>query len=308
MGRAVNEQTVLVIVNPTSPKVPKGDTLEEMLEPLRREGHRFEIAATKEAGDATRIAAQADPAEFTRIAACGGDGTLNEVINGMVDSSPPLGLLPAGTGNVFAKEAKIPWNIPAAARLLVEGEPRRLDLGSANGRRFLLMCGIGFDGTVTAKVRGRLKRRLGSTAFFVIGLPELVRFKAPRAVFDLDGEKLEREFFMAQVGNSRSWGGVLNITKRAFLDDGLLDVCIPSGGSLIRLSRHAVRVVLGSHMNASDVVYRRVRRLGIEQPGIALQMDGEPFGQTPVIIESVPSALEFVLPEKADYLFAHPDG
>lgn len=302
---SVDKHSVLVIVNPTSRNVPMRQQLERHLEPLRRDGHRLEIAITTAPGDATRIAAQAAARGITRVGSCGGDGTLNEVINGVGLDGPVVAILPAGTGNVFAKEVAIPWNIEQAARLMVEAPVRRVDLGRANGRLFLLMCGIGLDGAVTASVPDNLKRRLGSTAYVLIGLRELLRFQPIKGLFELDGERIEREFYFGIVGNSRSYGGAVNITRRAFVDDGLLDVCLFGGNSLPRLARHALRIALQTHTSAHDILYRRVRTFTMPAPNIPLQLDGEAFGRSPLSIEAVPAGIQMVIPEPGS-IFAHP--
>jgi YegS/Rv2252/BmrU family lipid kinase len=302
---AVNQHSVLVIVNPTSRHTPKRDELDRKLDSLRHEGHTFEIAETAGPGEATAIAAQAGVSGFSRVAACGGDGTLNEVLNGVLDRGPAVALLPTGTGNVFAKEVGIPRDLEPAARIAVEGPVRRIDLGSANGRRFILMCGIGFDGNVTARVPDSLKRRLGSLAFIIVGLREILSLKPIHGAFQLDEERLDRDFYIAVVGNSRSYGGVVNITKRAFVDDGLLDVCIMGGSSRLRFARHGLRLALGTHTSAQDIVYRRVRSFSLQTAAVPMQLDGDTFAATPVHIEALPAAVDMVIPDGAQ-LFAHP--
>lgn len=301
----MDQHTVVVVVNPTARNMPKRDKLREILDPLTLEGHSLSIEVTAGPGDATRIARDAAASGATRIAACGGDGTLNEVINGVGSRDAAVGVLPTGTGNVWAKEVGIPRDIAKAARLLVEGPVRRVDLGEANGRRFLLMCGIGLDGTVTGLVKPRLKRWLGSTSYVVVGLNELRRFKPLTSVFELDGEPIERTYYFALVANSRSYGGVLDIARRAFVDDGLLDVCVFGGGSLTRLARHALRIALGRQFSAKDILYRRVRSVRLSTPGIGLQVDGDFMGDTPVEIRAQPRAIRMVVPEEPRN-FAHP--
>ncbi|MEX2238772.1 MAG: diacylglycerol kinase family protein [Dehalococcoidia bacterium] len=301
----MNPESILVVANPTSRHMPKREKLLEQLQPLIDEGHRVELVSTAAPGDAVGIAQEASRAGFTRIAACGGDGTLNEVINGVGGDGPVVGVLPAGTGNVWAKEVGISWNIGKAARLLVEGPVRRVDLGVANERKFLLMCSGGLDGAVTARVSMKMKRRLGSTAYVLRGLKMLPGYTPLTSQFELDGETLESTYYIFVVGNSRSYGGAVNITRRAFVDDGLLDVCMIGGDSLTRLARHALRVVLKTHPSAHDILYRRVRSFKLEQAGIPLQIDGEAFGESPLTIGVAPAAVRMVIPDNPS-IFAHP--
>jgi diacylglycerol kinase (ATP) len=305
MGGPMNLHSVVVIVNPTARNMPKVDKLREELAPLAAEGHSLTIEVTSGSGEAIDIAREAARTGATRIVACGGDGTLNEVINGVGDADTTVGVLPTGTGNVWAKEVGIPRNVSKAARLLVEGPVRRVDLGEVNGRRFLLMCGIGLDGAVTGLVRPRLKRWLGSTSYVVVGLNELRRFRPLTGVFELDGEAVERTYYFALVSNSRSYGGVIDIARRAFVDDGLLDVCIFGGDSLTRLARHALRIALGTQFSARDILYRRVRSVRMPAAGISLQVDGDYLGQSPAEIKICPGAIRMVVPESPRN-FAHP--
>lgn len=305
MGGPMDQHSVAVIVNPTARNMPKRDKLRELLEPLSDEGHSVSIHVTSGPGDAVTIAREAVTSGATRIAACGGDGTLNEVINGIGTSDIPVGVLPVGTGNVWAKEVGIPRDVGKAARLLVEGPVRRVDLGEANGRRFLLMCGLGLDGVVTGMVQERMKRWLGSTSYIVVGLNELRRFKPLTSVFELDGEPVECTYYLALIANSRSYGGVIDIARRAFVDDGLLDVCIFGGGSLARLARHSLRIALGTQFRAKDILYRRVRAVRLDSPGVRLQLDGDFMGESPVEIRACAQAIRMVVPEGARN-FAHP--
>jgi YegS/Rv2252/BmrU family lipid kinase len=301
----MDQHTVVVIVNPTARNMPRRKKLLEQLNPLIEEGHKVELHATTGPGDAIDIARQAARAGATRIAACGGDGTLNEVINGVSVDGPAIGVLPTGTGNVWAKEVGVPRDVAKAARLLVEGPVRRVDLGEANGRRFILMCGLGLDGVVTGMVKDRMKRWLGSTSYVVVGLNALRRFKPLTSVFELDGEPLECTYYLALIANSRSYGGVIDIARRAFVDDGLLDVCIYGGGSLARLARHSLRIALGTQFRAKDILYRRVRTVRLNAPGVRMQLDGDFMGESPVEIKACPRAVRMVVPDGARS-FAHP--
>ena len=305
MGEPMDQHSVVVVVNPTARNMPKREKLRELLDPLIQEGHSLSLQVTSGPGDAIAIARDAVRDGATRIAACGGDGTLNEVINGVGDAGVAVGVLPAGTGNVWAKEVGIPRDIGKAARLLVEGSVRRVDLGEANGRRFILMCGLGLDGVVTGMVKERMKRWLGSTSYIVVGLNELRRFKPLTSVFELDGEPLECTYYLALIANSRSYGGVIDIARRAFVDDGLLDVCIYGGGSLARLARHSLRIALGTQFRAKDILYRRVRTVRLDSPGVRLQLDGDFMGESPVEIKACPRAIRMVVPG-GGRSFAHP--
>lgn len=282
--------TALVLRNPRARRPANARDLEDAARRLGVAGWTIEVRDTREPGEATPLARAAAEAGTDVVIACGGDGTIREVAEGLVGTSTVLGAIPSGTANVWAKEAGIPSSPAAALALLVRGQRRRIDTGLANGRRFLLMCSAGLDAAVVREVEGtRTKQRLGRAAFV---LPALRRaMTAPparvRLRFD-DGDTLERELLLVVVGNSRLYGGVARLTALACIDDGLLDVCALTAsdgraGALYRarLGVDALRGALPSKAasGALGVTYRQARAVTIEvlEPGRALpyQLDGD---------------------------------
>jgi len=226
------------------------------------------------------------------VLVAGGDGTLNEVIQGLVGSATAVGVVPIGTVNVWARELALPRDPVEAVREQVLGQVRRIDLGRANGRYFLLMAGLGFDAEAVHAVEGEPKRLFGPIAFFVVGLLAALRTSGTPLRVRADGTSFETTAALVTIGNTRLWAGAVQITHHATAVDGLLDVCFFPGRSLWRKMWHLGLVLIGQHDDDPEVTYMQVRELLIVgRWPMPLQVDGEPFGTTPARVEIVPEAI-----------------
>ena len=313
----------LLIVNPAAGRGRLHEALAGALVELEKRGWRVTLTETRVKGDATRLAASAVAQGKEAVVVVGGDGTLNEAANGLAGSEVALGVLPVGTGNVWAAEiGLVPLPTPlhkpdlvASAARLADGVVRRIDLGRANGRHFLLWAGVGFDGRLTAAIeaepRGRaMKRRMGPPAYLLLGLATALTYAGRRATVTADGHRLRRRVLLVLVGNSQLYAGAVRVTARARLDDGLLDVCVFEGKGFFHIFRHLVAIVAGRHLFNPHVAYIQARAVTIHAPRpLPVQVDGEPMGTTPVEIEAVPGALQVLMPVDArQELFSGPQG
>jgi YegS/Rv2252/BmrU family lipid kinase len=263
---------------------------------------------------AATLAREAAAAGSKVIFACGGDGTVNEVINGIVGTPASLGILRAGTGDVFGKEVRIPRKLEPALEVLAAGHTYHFDLGFAQGegiagtgaekrRYFLLMCGIGFDGAVVRRVPSAPKRVLGTTSYVIWGAAEALRFKSRPVRVLLDDEPLDTNLYWMLLGNTRSYGGVADVAMHAVADDGLLDVYMFTGGGIPWMFRMGARIALKRHHGAPDVSYALARTVALETPGLEVQADGEYFGQSPMTFGIEQKALPVLLmPGSADLI------
>ena len=256
-------------------------------------GWRLDVAETRAAGDATRLAAEAAQVGHSVVLAGGGDGTLNEVIQPLVGTRTVVGAVPLGTVNVWARELGLPLDPVEATRQLLLGQVRRLDLGRINGRYFLLMAGLGFDAVAVHAVEGSpQKRRFGPLAFLAAGALEALRTRGARLRLCADGRAFETNAALVTIGNTRLWAGAVRITYRASAADGLLDVCIFPGRSLLTKLRHTFLVFIGRHEHDPEVTYLQVRELLVAaRSPIPIQVDGEPYGTTPARVKIVPGAV-----------------
>jgi diacylglycerol kinase (ATP) len=310
-SRAARDQgslRVLLLVNPTAGMRPA--SIADLEAELRARGAQVEVATTTRAGEGVTIARQAADSGVDVLLACGGDGTLNEAVNGLAGSTTALATFPAGTVNVWAREVGIPSDPVRNAALLWEGVRRRVDLGRAGDRYFLLMAGVGFDADVAAQISGPEKRRWGALAYIGRGIVTALRWPIRRMWILLDDRAIKRRLLFAVIGNTRLYGGVVNITHHAVADDGMLDVCLFGGRHVAEKLAHAWRVVTRSHTRAPTVEYYRAHQITlVTRPRMYVQVDGDTIGQTPMQFAAVPRALTVIVPahsSQADGLFLKP--
>lgn len=264
---------------------------------LERRGCQVELTLTGGRGDATRAASAARDAGFDRIIAAGGDGTLNEVLNGLAPSALPLAFLPLGTTNVFALEAGIPFSLEDACDVALDGILTSVCLGAADGSRFLLMAGIGFDAEVVYRLRPGLKRATGKLAYVIGALSVLLRGPA----FSLEIECEDGRVFRgcnAVIGNSRLYAGRFSITPEASWSEPLLDVCLFQKAGRWSLLRQAARVVAGKRLVSPDVHTFKARRLIVRGRDVPVQIDGDYLGRLPMTFRAEPDAATLVLPRR----------
>lgn len=286
-----------LIINPAARTLPSPDRLATAPAWLRLSGWQVDEFRTEAAGHATALARRAAEAGCWAVIAVGGDGTVNEVVNGLAGSDTALAVIPAGTANVWAHEVRLPRHPAAVARLLDQGEVRQVDLGRVNGRHFLLMASIGVDSIVVSAISPWAKRTFGRIAYISRGLREAVTFPAVPARVVVDGERMEADLLMIVVGNTRSYGGVLKITNLAIADDGQLDMVLYNGSGIGRIINYLARTLIGRHVRAPGATYRSAETITVEtRPPLPVQVDGEVAGQTPAHFSIARGALRVIVP------------
>jgi diacylglycerol kinase (ATP) len=221
------------------------------------------------------------------------------VIQGLAGSETALGVLPTGTVNVWAREMGIPLDRAKASEILVHGQTRRIDLGKVNGRYFLLMVGIGFDGEVTQAVERKPLKRLGVLGYVLAALwfgPGYLGF--PLTLRVDDAEPVRTRALQIVIGNTQLYGGAFKFTWLARCDDGLLDLCM-----VYKRGLFGRFVVLGDFVWRHErrrlwVRYNTFKKVVIEtKEPVAIQIDGDPAGHTPVTFEVAPGALKVIVPQ-----------
>jgi YegS/Rv2252/BmrU family lipid kinase len=288
---------ICLIVNPTAGQHPGANPLAEVracVEPWAE----VDVRQTDARGAGERIAGELGPDDFDLVVAAGGDGTINEVLNGLADHTP-LGLLPLGTANVLARELKIPVNdLAGACELLRTGKPRATDLGWCNGRKFSLMAGIGFDAEAVKEVPPDIKDLIGAPAYVLSGLRALVQIpKAIRYRLTMPDGKFVSRGMMLVVANAASYAGPLQIAPLASIDDGLLDVCLFRERNRLAFLGQLFNVALRRQLKDPNFVYLNTAAVTVHcKPPAAVQLDGDYFGRTPVEIRTLPGAVRIVRP------------
>jgi len=234
------------------------------------------------------------------IVAVGGDGTISEVVNGVVGTKTLLGIIPAGTANDFAKEMGIPLDTPSAVNVIIGGIKRTIDLGRVSANKFFInMAGIGFDATVIENLNQTLKRWLKDAVYIIAAVKTLVRYKTPSLIIKVDGRHHKGSFVV--VGNNRFYGGILSITTQAKMDDGYLDVCIFQGAKKRTLYKYLIGVVTRTHLSFKDVVYLKAKEITVTSDcDTPVQIDGDIAGKLPMVFKVAPETLDVVVAEKPD--------
>lgn len=296
-------RTVRLISNPNAGRGGRrrAAQIERFCELLRARGIEVEVELTRAAGDATRLAAAAAQAGIEEVIVSGGDGTINEALQGLVGTRVRLGIWPAGTANVLARELQLPFDAEGAAEVIARGATRRIYAGCATEeltgarRYFFLMAGIGLDASVVERVSARLKRRVGEGAFWVSGLTHLVRWRPIPFRVEI-GEQIFPATFAA-FGRAAHYGGDISVTPRARLDEPEFEICIVNSRSRLRflyLLTHALR---RNGVRREMPFVRYVRATRARATGEArMQVDGELVGQLPVSFEIVPTPVEVIAP------------
>lgn len=287
-----------IVVNPNAGSVEETGELRERLASLP---DTF-IALTEKEGDAERIAREAVRDGVDLVVAAGGDGTLNEVVNGLAEDfgRARLGLLPLGTGNDFARTINVPADLEASLAILKEGRTRATDVGRATFggkcRHFINMAVGGFSPIVSEKA-DEAKEVWGPLAYLrgAIGaLPELNGFKATLRF--ADGERMEIETYNIVLSNGRFVAAGIPVAPHSILDDGLLDVLIAPVTTIPQLAVLVPQVLLGRHMESDLLVFRQTASVEIESdPPMMWNVDGEIIGDQPARFEVLPRALQVVV-------------
>ncbi len=292
----------LLVINPVAGRVRRlSPRLAEAAAWLRSRGMALEEAVSPRPGACTALARRAAAEGFDAVLAVGGDGTLNEVLNGLLGSDTALAPLPAGTGNVWALELGLPPARPLeVVRLLWERPARRADVGVAGGRAFLLWAGVGFDAQVLTHVTPAAKAREGIRAYVRAALRELRAYRGRHVrVRTDDGFLWEGRALLVLCSNIRRYAAFFPLVPWARIDDGILELSIAPGVRPRELLRPALWLLLGRRPTLRPPFYQRsVRWVEVEgEPPLSLQVDGDPWGQTPVRIEVLPRSVQVVLPE-----------
>ena len=289
-----------VILNPSAGSVHDLDVLVKQIEQLPG----AEIHLTTKAGSAARLARAALRDGCEMVVAAGGDGTLNEVINGIQENAGEacVGLLPLGTGNDFARTIGLPTDAEAALEVLRAGYTRDVDLvrvTSDEVRYFLNVSAGGFSGVVNEKLTPEMKKTWGPLAYLRSAAAALSELRAYRTTLAFDNtESLMLELYNVVVANGRYVAGGTLIAPEASIDDGLLDIILIQKRSAPELALLAAQVAVGAHLTSEAVVFRRAAKLTVNsKPGMWFNVDGELVGNEPARFEILPRALRFVVPK-----------
>jgi lipid kinase YegS len=303
MNTKARNRKVQLILNG---KAAGNDALRAAVVRQREVGHRIEVRVTWEKGDARRFVS--DAGEVDLLIAAGGDGTLNEVVHGLMDLSiaarPVLGIVPLGTANDFATGCGIPRDPEEALVLCMEGKAVPIDVGKANDHLFLNVATGGFGAEVTATTSPELKRLLGPVAYAVMGTILAINVRPYHGRLTLPDREITGSGPVTIVGNGRQTGGGVQVAPRACIDDGLLDVLvvrhIPATALLT-----AARELQQLSPDGEYISYWQTPWVEVyPEEATPVNLDGEPVEFSSVRYEAVPKAIRLIVPPNCPLLSA----
>jgi diacylglycerol kinase (ATP) len=282
---------IALLVNPTSGKGRGARLLEPVAARLRADGTEVDVVVGRDADEAFDLVRNVVAAGVDGLVAVGGDGLVNVALQVVAGTDVPLGVVPAGTGNDFARALGMALDEPlGAVDLVVRGGTSTVDLGRANGRWFAGVLGSGFDSMVNERAN-RMTWPTGRSRYNVAIVLELRTFRPVPYVLELDGESWKTEAMLVAVGNSPSYGGGMKVCPDADLHDGLLDVTVVGPISKLEFLRVFPTVYKGTHVHHPAVTVRRARSVLLQSDTVTAYADGERVSVLPVHCEAVPAAL-----------------
>jgi diacylglycerol kinase (ATP) len=301
----------LLVYNPVAGRYPSRMLTERAAKVLQDYGWEVEIETTSGGDHIRSLASQAVKEKKDSLIVVGGDGSINKSLPGLVGSDTALGVLPAGTANVWSQELGLPglswarWNaLEESARRLARGNTKRVDVGLCNEKHFLLWSGIGIDAFIVHRIEPRKQweknftvMRYAASAVWSASQWQGVKLRVVTNDLDLEGR-----FMLAEVSNIRLYaGGFATLSPQASLDDGLMELWMFEGENLEEILQQAWSLWSGRHVNSERVKFMQFKDIIFESDApIYLQMDGEPeFGGERVSISVLHRALKVLIPDRA---------
>jgi YegS/Rv2252/BmrU family lipid kinase len=287
----------LFIVNPNAGKGRALHVWDQLSQVLLEKNVQFDCHLTTRSGEATEFA-RSNGSDYEQVIVIGGDGTVHETVNGIVGYKTAFGVVPAGTGNDFARLFNWSRHPVQEAERILRNQTVLVDLVRMQDRVFINVAGMGFDATVANDTnQSRVLKRLGALGYVVSVMKNLPQFKATHATIDVDGKRYEfEEVLLIAVGNAISYGGGMKITPQANCRDGELDICVVSGISKLELIRVFPQIFTGRHVSHSKVRMIRGRRIRVEtNEPFLIHADGEITGTTPESFEVIPESIRLIV-------------
>ncbi len=296
-----------IIANPISGKKKHAQYFNLAMEVLKSHGVHPEIRVTSKRGDARQFARDAVEKGFDIVVAAGGDGTVNEVANGLVGSPVKLGIMPLGTANVFALEAEIPLDPVSATDIILQGVSEFITLGhiayrdrAVNATRenyFLMMAGIGFDGGVLHHIKRDHITRWGKAAYFATGVKVLFQYSSVPLSIRIDKRENVCGYSVI-ASNGRYYGGKFKVAPKAAITDRFLDLCIIKRKGTLGVVKAALKIVQGTHPAGDDIHYCKAITAEIDSADqVYVQADGDFLGTVPVYLTAKEKALSVIVPK-----------
>lgn len=295
---------VTVILNPAAGRGRAGKEVDAIRRLLGAAAQNWTWRHTQARGDGETMARQAVENGAQMVVAVGGDGTLHEVVNGVLGTNATVGLIPFGTGNDLARALGLYGNLETACRAVTDGPTRRIDVGVVEGagtngpRHFLVLTGTGFDARTAQTVNEGVKWISGAPAYIYGAIATLRQFTPFALTLTLDdGETRQQQAMFVSIANAETTGGGMKIAPGATVDDGLLDLCLVGAVSKAALLYQLTQVFSGAHVKHPAVTMLRASKITFDaDPPQPLLIDGEVLGTTPATVSLLPGALPMKVP------------
>lgn len=301
-----------LIVNPNSRNGKTGKIWPYIEKMLKHKGFNFEYKLTKAPQEAMDISKEAAEKGFDVIVSVGGDGTNNEVLNGIMIANSPekkrplLGFIPQGTGGDFRRSINLPSDIGASIEILKKSNILKIDIGKSRflnrsrllvERYFLNICSFGISGLVDYYVN-RSTKLLGGKISFILGtLRGIISYRNTSASIEVDGKEVgEMNITLVAVANGKYFGGSMMVAPEARVDDGLFDIIVMKDISKFEFIFSGYKIYRGEHIIPPNVFSLRGQRLKVEKEGLYIDLDGEDVGTTPAEFEIIPKAIDIIVP------------
>ncbi len=283
----------VIILNPTAGSPEHVRSWQERIDSLVGD---CPVLVTSHPGEAQALARRAVEDGFTRVIAAGGDGTVNQVTNGLTGSDATLGVLPMGSVNVFAMELGLPlYNLQRCWDIIEDGNVRLFDLPSANEKYFVQLAGVGLDAQVVKETSLAFKRSFGPLSY-LISAAQIAARQPPKLFIESENTSVEEGSFVL-VGNGRLYGGPFPFFKHAIIDDGLFDVVVFRRLGYLEIIKYLQDVVFSSDIKAPEIEYFQTRQLRLtSEQDVPLELDGELAGNCPVDFQIRERALRVLAP------------
>lgn len=307
----------LLIYNPIAGPWDMSRTLRRLAANLERRGWAVELVETREAGDGLRFAREAADTGRDLVLVAGGDGTINEVANGVAGTETILGMVPVGTGNILAHQLHMPilsvtapFHIAEVEEALIRSCIQRVDVGEVNNRYFVCWAGVGLDAEITVHLepRPRISKRLRALPYIIAAFSVASEFRGVRTRISVGDQSFNTRALLVLASNIQQYAAFFNIARHAYMDDGMLDIFVFKGLGFGYALRHLFRIFSGRYLRDPAVVQVLAREMEVETtPPVALHLDGDPLGETPASFRLEPAALRLLVPPQAPRdLFSKP--
>jgi YegS/Rv2252/BmrU family lipid kinase len=293
---------VVLIANPKAGRgslSQRQEAIQRFCRLLRTRKIDVEVWNTAGPNDATRLAAEAARQGFREVIVSGGDGTINEALQGLIGTDVRLAVWPRGTANVVGRELRMPTRLERLADIIAAAPTMRIHAGCATieqtgaRRYFLLMAGIGVDADIVDRVRPALKRRVGEAAFWYSGVETFARWRLKRFIIEADGQQQPATF--AAIGKAPHYGGKLSITPRAKMEQPEFQVCLIDSMHRLRYLRLLPFAMFGGMPEkAKGVCFLHTTKARAIGEGVQVQLDGELIGELPMTFTIAPQPIEVI--------------